>query len=60
MGDVAERRNAARASRSSALHEIEGDAAYEALQEFLATTACIAREGRLSRFLFVAEKDVVS
>lgn len=60
MADVAERRNAAHTSRSSALREIEGDAAYEALQEFLATTAIIAREGRVSRFLFVAEKDVVS
>jgi 2-polyprenyl-3-methyl-5-hydroxy-6-metoxy-1,4-benzoquinol methylase len=54
MAEVAERRWAARASRNSALREIEGDQAYDTQQEFLATAALIAKEGRLSRFVYVA------
>lgn len=53
---VAERRNTARAARALALREIEGEEAYERQQEFLAVASCLAKEGRLSRFLFVAEK----
>jgi 2-polyprenyl-3-methyl-5-hydroxy-6-metoxy-1,4-benzoquinol methylase len=56
MAEVAERRMTARASRMAALREIEGDQAFEQQQEFLATAARIAQEGRLSRFLYVAEK----
>jgi hypothetical protein len=56
MAEVAERRKEARASRSSALREIEGDQAFSAQQEFLAVAASIAGEGRLSRFVYVAEK----
>jgi 2-polyprenyl-3-methyl-5-hydroxy-6-metoxy-1,4-benzoquinol methylase len=56
MAEVAERRRATRASRSSALREIEGDQAYEGQQEFLAIAARTAQEGRLSRFVYVAEK----
>jgi cyclopropane fatty-acyl-phospholipid synthase-like methyltransferase len=56
MAKVAEARRAARASRSAALCEIEGDQAYEGQQEFLAVTARVAREGRLSRFVYVSEK----
>jgi 2-polyprenyl-3-methyl-5-hydroxy-6-metoxy-1,4-benzoquinol methylase len=56
MAEVAERRRTARASRSSALHEIEGDQTYEGQQEFLETAARIAKEGRLSRFMYVSEK----
>jgi len=56
MAKVAEGRRAARASRSEALREVEGDAAYEQQQEFLTVAGCVAREGRLSRFLYVAEK----
>jgi SAM-dependent methyltransferase len=56
MDSVAERRHAARASRSGALREIEGDQAYEKQQAFLAVAACLARERRLSRFVYVAEK----
>jgi SAM-dependent methyltransferase len=56
MSEVAERRGAARKSRSAALREIEGDTTYEREQEFLAVTALVARERRLSRFLYVAEK----
>jgi SAM-dependent methyltransferase len=56
MAKVAEARRAARASRSAPLREIEGDLAYDGQQEFLAVAARVAREGRLSRFLYVAKK----
>jgi cyclopropane fatty-acyl-phospholipid synthase-like methyltransferase len=54
MTKIAEARRTARASRSAALREIEGDQAYEGQQEFLAVAARVAREGRLSRFVYVA------
>jgi cyclopropane fatty-acyl-phospholipid synthase-like methyltransferase len=56
MAKVAEARRAARASRSAALREIEGAQAYEGQQEFLAVAARVAREGRLSRFVYVSKK----
>jgi ubiquinone/menaquinone biosynthesis C-methylase UbiE len=56
MAEVAERRMAARASRSSGLRKIEGDQTYEGQQEFLGIAALIAKEGRLSRFVYVSEK----
>jgi SAM-dependent methyltransferase len=56
MAKVAEARRAARASRSTALREIEGDQAYEGQQEFLAVAARVAGEGRLSRFVYVSKK----
>jgi ubiquinone/menaquinone biosynthesis C-methylase UbiE len=56
MAEVAERRKAARAKRSSAVRKIEGDQTYEEQQEFLAIAALIAREARLSRFVYVAQK----
>ena len=56
MARVAEARRAARASRSAALRQIEGDQVYDGQQEFLAVAARVAREGRLSRFVYVAEK----
>ena len=56
MASVAEARRAARASRSAALRQIEGDQVYDGQQEFLAVAARVAREGRLSRFVYVAEK----
>ena len=56
MAEVAERRKAARAARESALREIEGDQTYEGQQEFLEVAARIAKEGRLSRFVYLAEK----
>jgi ubiquinone/menaquinone biosynthesis C-methylase UbiE len=56
MAEIAERRMAARASRSSALREVEGDQGYKEQQEFFATAARIAKEARLSRFVYVAEK----
>jgi SAM-dependent methyltransferase len=56
MSKVAESRRVARASRSAALREIEGDQAYEGQQEFLAVAARVAAEGRLSRFVYVSQK----
>ncbi len=56
MAELAERRHAARASRSAAVREIEGDQTYEGEQEFFAVAARVAREGRLSRFVYVSEK----
>ena len=56
MAKVAEARRAARASRSTALREIEGDQTYDGQQEFLAVAARVAREGRLSRFVYVSNK----
>lgn len=56
MAKVAEARHAARASLSADLREIEGDHMYQAQQEFLAVAARVAKEGRLSRFVFLSEK----
>jgi 2-polyprenyl-3-methyl-5-hydroxy-6-metoxy-1,4-benzoquinol methylase len=56
MTQMAHRRHLARASREEALRKIEGDANYEQQQNFLEVAARIARERRLSRFLYVAEK----
>jgi len=56
MALVAERRGAARAAREPALREIEGDQSYEGQQEFFKVASRVAREGRLSRFLYVSEK----
>jgi cyclopropane fatty-acyl-phospholipid synthase-like methyltransferase len=56
MAKVAEARRAARASRSAALREIEGDQAYDGEQEFLTVAARVAGESRLSRFVYVAKK----
>jgi SAM-dependent methyltransferase len=56
MANIAEARRAARASRSTALREIEGDETYDDQQEFLTVAARVAREGRLSRFVYVSTK----
>jgi SAM-dependent methyltransferase len=56
MAKVAEARRAARASKSVALREIEGDQAYDGQQEFLALAARVAGEGRLSRFVYVSKR----
>ncbi len=56
MAKVAESRRTARASKSAVLRAIEGDQAYDGQQEFLAVAARIAREGRLSRFVYVSER----
>ena len=56
MAEIAARRRTARSSRADSLRQIEGESAYEAQQEFLRVAHLVAAEGRLSRFLFVAEK----
>jgi SAM-dependent methyltransferase len=56
VATVAEARYSARASRSAALRAIEGDDAFEGQQEFLAVAARVAREGSLSRFVYIAMK----
>ena len=56
MAGVAEARHAARESRSAALREVEGQQSYDGQQEFLAVAARVAREGRLSRFVYVSKK----
>jgi len=56
MAKIAEARRSARALRSAALREIEGDPEYNRQQEFLAVAARVAREGRLSRLVYVCQK----
>ena len=41
---------------SNVVRRIQGDAVYENQQEFLSVAAQLAREGRLSRFIYVSEK----
>ena len=55
---IAEGRRLARLSREEMLRRIEGDANYEQQQTFLEVAACVARERRLSRFVYVAEKPI--
>jgi SAM-dependent methyltransferase len=55
---LAERRGVARASRGTSLRAIEGEQTYEGQQRFFEVAARIAREGRLSRFLYVSEKPI--
>ena len=56
MAKIAHNRGAARAAREDALRRIEGDETFEKQQRFFEIATRIARERRLSRFLFVAEK----
>jgi len=54
--ELAEKRLAARASRSALLCDIEGEDAFEGQQRFFTVAARVAREHRLSRFLYIATK----
>jgi SAM-dependent methyltransferase len=54
--EVAERLHAARARRAATLVREEGDEWFGQRQRLLATTAELARSGRMSRFLYLAEK----
>ena len=56
VAKMAQARHDARELRSVDLREIEGGPAFEKQQEFLAIAARLAREGRLSRFVYVSEK----
>jgi hypothetical protein len=55
MAIIANARYTARASRAERLLEIEGGE-YESQQNFLGVAARIAKERRLSRFVYVSEK----
>jgi ubiquinone/menaquinone biosynthesis C-methylase UbiE len=50
------RRYHARETREDALRKIEGKETYEGQQDFLRVTELLARERRLSRFAYLAEK----
>jgi hypothetical protein len=54
--EIADRRRVARESHAQALRKIEGNQAFAAQQEFLTVASRLAKEDRLSRFVFVAEK----
>ncbi len=56
MAAVAQRWLAARAGRAGTLREIEGEQTFDGQQRFLEVTARLARERRLSRFVYLAEK----
>lgn len=56
MASTAARWWEARRRREAELRRIEGDATFEGQQRFFEVAARIAREGRLSRFAYVASK----
>ncbi len=56
MAKLAGRWLAARAKRAEALRQIEGDDTFDGQQRFLEVAAILARERRLSRFVYLAEK----
>lgn len=53
---IARRWHDARGKRKNALIELEGEASFEGLQKFFACVSTLGSEGRLRRFLYVAEK----
>jgi cyclopropane fatty-acyl-phospholipid synthase-like methyltransferase len=56
LAQVARRRADARAKHREALRQTEGDEAFEGRQRFFDMVATLARERRLSRLVYVAEK----
>jgi ubiquinone/menaquinone biosynthesis C-methylase UbiE len=56
VATIAYRWHEARAKRESGLRECEGSEAFERLQAFLAVASLLAREGRLCRYLYLAQK----
>jgi cyclopropane fatty-acyl-phospholipid synthase-like methyltransferase len=56
MSEMAGRWREARAGREEALRRIEGDESFEGQQRFLEVASTLARERRLSRFIYLAEK----
>lgn len=56
MEKIAQSRHSARAARRSALREYEGDDGFDQQQEFLLVAARLARECRLSRFVYLSKK----
>jgi ubiquinone/menaquinone biosynthesis C-methylase UbiE len=55
---LGDRYQAARARQEAALRAIEGDERYDGIQAFFTLCARVAREGRLSRFAYLAHKPV--
>jgi len=53
---VAERWHAARGRVEPELRAVEGDERYDEFQQFLETTALVAREGRLARFAYTGAR----
>jgi SAM-dependent methyltransferase len=56
LAEIASRRRDARAERANALRQLEGAAAFEGRQRFFEVVARLARERRLSRLAYTAEK----
>lgn len=56
VAGVARRRFDARAEHADTLRRLEGDNAFEGRQRFMDMVATLARERRLSRFAYLAEK----
>ena len=56
MAEMARRWREARANRERALRKLEGDDSFEGQQRFLEVASTLARERRLSRFIYLAEK----
>ena len=56
MAAVAQRRGEARAHHAATLRQVEGAEAFEGRERFFETAAALARERRLSRLAYVAEK----
>jgi SAM-dependent methyltransferase len=57
LAEIASRRRDARAERAEAVRRIEGDAAFDGRQRFFDVVATLARERRLSRLAYAAEKE---
>src|SRR5262249_8147019 len=56
LAEIADRRRHARLERAEELRRTEGDEAFHARQRFFAIAAKLARERRLSRVVYTAEK----
>jgi hypothetical protein len=56
LAEIALRRHDARAERAESLREIEGDAAFDGRQRFFDLVALLARDRRLSRVVYTAER----
>jgi cyclopropane fatty-acyl-phospholipid synthase-like methyltransferase len=56
LAELAKRHCAARERHREALRALEGEDAYNALTQYRAIAESLAREGRLSHFLFLAER----
>jgi SAM-dependent methyltransferase len=55
LAEIAQRRHDARAKHGGAVRQVEGDEAFEGRRRFFAIVATLARERRLSRFVYLAE-----